>query len=80
MQDALVNAFGTTQRPPLLGEVHCIGTELGLLECSHSSIGNHLCGIFYPPVSDVVISCYGIFMQYITLTFSTLEQYRKHRL
>ena len=49
--------FGESVRAPLLGEVHCTGTESELLECSHSSIGQHSCGRGSPPVPDVVISC-----------------------
>ena len=68
MQGASVNAFGTSERPPLLGEVHCIGSEPGWLECSHSSIGSHFCGQFHSPVPDVVISCHGI--AHISIAFS----------
>ena len=68
MQGDSVNAFGTSERPPLLGEVHCIGSKPGWLECSHSSIGSHFCGQFHSPVPDVVISCHGI--AHISFVFS----------
>ena len=71
VQDALVDAFGTSERPPLLGDVHCIGTEPGWLECSHSSIGSHFCGNFHSPVPDVVISCHGI--AHISFAFSSIS-------
>ena len=44
-------------RNPLVGEIHCIGTESGLFECSHSSIGAHNCGHNLEPVPDIVIYC-----------------------
>ena len=61
-------AFRTSVRPSLLGEVHCIGTESKLLDCSHSSIGRHWCGRYYSPVSDIIISCSG--MHFTSLTYS----------
>ena len=60
VEGEVARMFGVSERAPLLGEVHCIGTEAELLECSHSSIGRHLCGItLIPPVRDIVISCFG---------------------
>lgn len=59
------NVFGPGSEHVVLGDVHCIGTESGLLECSHNSIGDHICGFyaFYYGKSehhfDVAISCYG---------------------
>ena len=45
----------------MIGEVHCVGDEPEMLECSHTSIGKHDCGddseeSFDP---DVILSCYG---------------------
>ena len=47
----------------MIGEVHCVGTEPELLECSHASIGSHRCGIQtdYDTDSDIIISCYGMY-------------------
>ena len=59
------NVFGPGSEHVVLGDVHCIGTESGLLECSHNSVGDHICGLyaFYYGKSehhfDVAISCYG---------------------
>ena len=50
------NLFGVSSLDLVIGEVHCIGTEPGLLECSHGSIGYHLCSDSVP---DIAISCYG---------------------
>ena len=50
--------FRTSVRPSLLGEVHYIGTESKLLDCSHSSIGRYLCGRD-TPVPDIIISCFA---------------------
>ena len=61
VEGELARMFGVSERAPLLGEVHCIGTETELLECSHTSIGRHSCGInVVPPVPDIVISCVGM--------------------
>ena len=53
------SVFGTSDRYPLFGKVHCIGTEPKLLECLHSGIGGHECGRDQDPVPDIAISCYG---------------------
>ena len=53
--------FGISERSAVVGEVHCVGTEPELLECSHSSFGYHFCGLygfFFSP--DIAISCYGM--------------------
>ena len=47
-----------SKRPVLLDDVHCIGTENTLWECSHSTIGKHSCGENEP--SNVAIQCQGI--------------------
>ena len=61
MEGELARMFGVSERAPLLGEVHCIGMETELLECSHTSIGRHLCGVtIVPPVPDIVITCSGM--------------------
>ena len=57
LNDASV--FGVSDENPLLGEVHCVGTEPNLLECSHTSIGIHSCGRQLDPIPDIAISCYG---------------------
>ena len=53
--------FGTSERTPLFGEVHCAGSETGLFECSHSTIGSHQCGYNQTFVPDIAISCYGAY-------------------
>ena len=59
------NVFGPGSERVVLGDVHCIGTESGLLECSHNSVGDHICGLFNLVLGisehtfDVAISCYG---------------------
>ena len=59
--------FGLGSGRVLLDDVHCTGEEDGLFECSHASIGNHLCGRFVvlgvtqsPHEFDVSISCEGM--------------------
>ena len=59
------SVFGPVSGHIVVGEVHCTGTETELLECSHDSIGDHLCG---PPLKSeddvgVAISCYGMHFQ-----------------
>ena len=51
--------FGSSGRDPVTGEVHCVGTEPGLTECSHSSIGFHHCGRLDSAVPDIAINCHG---------------------
>ena len=58
MDDASV--FGVSDKNPLFGEVHCVGTEPDLFECSHTSIGIHSCGSHLDRIPDVAISCYGM--------------------
>ena len=61
VEGELARMFWVSERAPLLGEVHCIGTETELLECSHTSIGRHSCGVtVVPPVPDIVITCSGM--------------------
>ena len=60
--DALPALFGVSERAPLLGEVHCIGNEQELFECSHSALGRHACGLGSTPIPDIAISCFGVCM------------------
>ena len=60
IDEALPHVYGTSERVHIVGEVHCIGTEQELLECSHTSIGVHSCSRDAPPVPDILISCYGL--------------------
>ena len=62
MEESLPTVFGVSERAPLLGEVHCVGNEQELLECSHTSIGRHSCGPLSGLVPDIIISCYGMCM------------------
>ena len=54
--------FDSMSRSPIvLDDVHCTGTEDKLLDCSHASIGNHLCDQFFDmnePLK-VAIQCQG---------------------
>ena len=59
VEGKLEGVFGTSERAPLYGEVHCVGDEPEMLECSHSSIGRHSCGLGSNTVPDIVISCFG---------------------
>ena len=62
--------FGTNKKA-VIGDVHCVGMEKELLECSHASIGSHYCGRLshdeYANGSDIVISCYGTNMGTVVL-------------
>ena len=52
--------FGSSERDAVIGEVHCVGTEHQLLDCSHASIGFHFCGTLSTTTTpDIIISCYG---------------------
>lgn len=57
--------FGVSERDAVVGQVHCVGTERELLECSHSSFGRHYCGwyYYYRYYQDIVISCYGMLLR-----------------
>ena len=56
------SVFGPSNRPFVVGEVHCTGTETELLECSHNSIGDHFCWLFFSnDADDVAIGC-GMFL------------------
>ena len=50
-----------SNHPIMLDIVDCTGTEDTLLECSHSAIGNYLCGQFikHEPL-HVAIQCQGM--------------------
>ena len=51
------SVFGSASSGPvLLDSVHCTGNEDGLLDCPHSSIGNHFCTQYSPIVA---IKCQG---------------------
>ena len=52
--------FGSSKESAVIGEVNCVGTEPELLECSHSSIGNHNC-LRSNAETDIVISCFGAY-------------------
>ena len=53
----------------LFDSVHCTGTEDSLLDCPHSSIGNHFCN---DPSSIVAIQCKGNDDGYTTTTTTTI--------
>ena len=42
-----------------IGKINCTGTETELLECSHNSIGDHLCD---DTSTDVAVHCYGMLL------------------
>ena len=50
--------FGEGEGPVFLDQVHCIGTEEKLLDCSHGGIGHHSCAAEHE--LDVAIICKGI--------------------
>ena len=55
------SVFGKSSRHAVVGEVHCLGIEPELLECSHTSLGQHICRDDFPfTISDIAISC-GMF-------------------
>ena len=61
VQDQLPHVYGMSDRVFLLGEVHCVGNEPELLECSHTSIGVHSCGRDATSIpDDIIISCRGM--------------------
>ena len=63
MQDQLPHVYGMSDRVFLLGEVHCVGNEPELLECSHTSIGVHSCGRDATSIpNDIIISCRGMLL------------------
>ena len=43
----------------VIGGIHCVGTELELLECIHNSIGMHNCGGI-DDYFNAKISCTGM--------------------
>lgn len=71
MDDELASVFGSSDKPRVVGEVDCIGTEPGWLECPRFSIGWHLCGIGRTYVPDVVVSCAGRKFSSITINIKT---------
>ena len=55
----------SSNSPVILGNVHCTGTEEMLLDCSHSSIGTHLCDQLFdmsPEPPKVSIKCEGVYV------------------
>ena len=55
----------TPHGPVLLDKVHCTGDEELLMDCSHSSIGNHFCSQFLQDGSSrVAIQCAGTYCIY----------------
>ena len=58
--------FDSTSNPlVLLDEVHCNGDEEMLMDCSHSSIGNHFCSQFLRDESSyVAIQCAGVYLSW----------------
>ena len=64
------SVFGTSDENPLFGEVHCVGTEPNLFECSHSSVGFHQCGRHQTPVPDIAISCFGMLVNTMCSTWT----------
>ena len=42
-----------------VGEIHCVGSETELLECSHSAIGIQFCSRVLSDIPDIAISCNG---------------------
>ena len=56
------NKFGPSNKTFVIGEVHCIGDETELMECSHDSIGHHLCGGSTEDADTVAIVC-GMFIK-----------------
>ena len=62
--------FGSSENDAVVGEVHCVGTENELLECSHSSVGNHQCWyFFYDDHPEIIISCYGMLKMHWPLSY-----------
>ena len=55
-----IPVFPASNHPIILDDVHCIGTEKMLLDCSHASIGNHICGQLLQEESvNISIQCKG---------------------
>ena len=54
--------FGSSpQALVLLDKVHCTGDEEMLMDCSHSSVGNHFCSQFSQDGSSyVAVQCAGM--------------------
>ena len=48
--------YGHGAVPIWLDDLHCSGSELTLLQCSHRGLGNHNC----VPSETVSVRCYGI--------------------
>ena len=59
--------FGESELSAVVGEVHCVGTEPELVECSHRTFGRHFCGrLGSESVPDLAISCYGMYTYALT--------------
>ena len=56
--------FGTSDKEAVLGEVHCVGTEPNLLQCSHAR--NHNCQ-WRSPDPDIIISCYDTRVKFLCM-------------
>ena len=52
--------FGSSENYAVIGDIHCVGTETELLECSHSSVGNHQCWFYDEEHPEIIVSCYGM--------------------
>ena len=57
--DASFSVTGSFSSGPVLFDtIECAGNEESLLDCSHSSVGNHFCDQYNPAI--IAIHCKGI--------------------